>query len=561
MFFSGQIKNQFFALATLFFTFTFSISQSSAQTPNWLWANSAGSSLYDYGIGVCNDNNGNTYSTGYFRESITFGDITLTDVGGFDIFVVKYDPNGNVLWANSYGGTSLDFVNNMSINADNHIVITGAFRSESISFGSFTLTNPNAGDGANCFYVMKIDTDGNVLWATTANCDSNCSGSDVDINSNGDIVVTGNFSGNTVTFGSITLTNSYQFADDFFIVKYNSAGEVLWAKGYGGNSEDTGIGVVFDNTGNINFIGAFSSSEITLGVTTYINSGGYDYLLVQFGSEGNISWMRNAQGNGDDFAQDIDVDNDNNIFITGNFSGLFVSFSGLELTGNSSLNIFTIKYDNGGNPEWVISPQGDQNDESYAITVDKDGNCLITGTFESSILSFDGSISITNNNLEYGDVFVAKINNDGIVNWATATGGNDLDYGLSISTNNEGNAFITGVFYSTSIAFGANTLVNANSSNNSPDYFIAKLNSTVGIDDKPIEQRSLIYPNPVVDNFNITTEEKSIIKLYSENGILLKTRNLDIGNNLIDVSTYKPGIYFVRIMVNDKVMNDKFIKR
>ncbi|PLX03530.1 MAG: hypothetical protein C0595_06805 [Marinilabiliales bacterium] len=176
MFFSGQIKNQFFALATLFFTFTFSISQSSAQTPNWLWANSAGSSLYDYGIGVCNDNNGNTYSTGYFRESITFGDITLTDVGGFDIFVVKYDPNGNVLWANSYGGTSLDFVNNMSINADNHIVITGAFRSESISFGSFTLTNPNAGDGANCFYVMKIDTDGNVLWATTANCDSNCSG-------------------------------------------------------------------------------------------------------------------------------------------------------------------------------------------------------------------------------------------------------------------------------------------------------------------------------------------------------------------------------------------------
>jgi hypothetical protein len=158
-------------------------------------------------------------------------------------------------------------------------------------------------------------------------------------------------------------------------------------------------------------------------------------------------------------------------------------------------------------------------------------------------------------------MFVAKINNDGIVKWATATGGNDMDYGQSISTNNEGNAFITGVFYSTSIAFGANTLTNSNSSNNSPDFFITKLNSTVGIDDKPIEQRSLIYPNPVVDNFNITTEEKSIIKLYSENGIMLKTRNLDIGNNLIDVSTYKPGIYFIRMIVDDKVLIDKFIKR
>lgn len=561
MYLSRQIKTQYSTLISLVFILSFWISQSSAQTPNWVWAKSAGSSSYEYGNGVCNDNSGNTYSTGYFSESITFGDITLTDVGGSDIFVVKYDPNGNVLWANSYGGSSLDFANNMAINSDNHIVITGAFRSESISFGSFTLTNPNSGNGADCFYILKIDSNGNVLWAKTANCDSNCVGKDVDINDNGEIVVTGNFSGNSVSFGSITLPNFYQFATDFFIVKYNSQGEVLWAKGFGGNSYDIGIGVVFDNNGNINFIGAFSSYEISLGVTTYINSGGYDYLVVQFGSEGNISWMRNAQGDGDDFAQDIDVDNENNIFITGDFSGLFVSFSGIELTGNSSLNIFTIKYSNGGNPEWVLSPLGNQNDESYGLTVDKDGNCLITGTFESSVLSFDGSVSITNSSAEYGDMFVAKINKDGNVNWASSVGGNDSDYGQAISTNNEGNAFISGVFYSTSITFGSSTLVNSNSSNNSPDYFIAKLNSTVGINDYPFEKSSLIYPNPVVDKFNIVTQEESTIKIYSQNGILLKSTNLDVGNNLIDISSYTPGIYIIRLVINDKVLVDKFIKK
>ncbi|PLX11920.1 MAG: hypothetical protein C0598_07060, partial [Marinilabiliales bacterium] len=489
-----------------------------------------------------------------------FGDITLTDVGGSDIFVVKYNSNGDVLWANSYGGTALDFSNNMAINGDNHIVITGAFRSESITFGSFTLTNPNAADGANSFFVLKLDSNGNVLWATTAACDSNCGGTDVDINDNGDIVVTGNFSGNSVSFGSFTLTNFYQFADDFFIVKYNSLGEVLWAKGYGGNSYDLGIGVAFDNNGGINFIGAYSSNEIVLGVTTYFNTGGYDYLIIRLGSEGNINWMRNAIGDGDDFPQDIDVDNDGNVFITGNFSGSYVSYSGIELTGNGSLNIFTLKYDNGGNPEWVLSPQGDQNDESYALTIDKDGNCLITGTFESGVLTFDASNSITNSNIEYGDVFVAKINSDGIVNWATSVEGNDSDYGQAISTNNEGNAFITGTFYSTSITFCGSTLVNANTSNNSPDYFIAKINSTVGINDILIEESNFIHPNPVLDNFNIVVKDKSSIMLYSQNGILLQSEILDVGNNTIDISNYRPGIYIVRLMSNDKVLIDKFVK-
>jgi len=561
MFFSNQIQKQYSNLFSLILIFTFSISLSYAQTPNWIWAESAGGMSNDYGNGICNDNSGNTYSTGYFSESITFGEITLTDNGGSDIFIVKYDPNGNVLWANSYGGVALDFTNNMSINADNQIVITGAFRSESISFGTYTLTNPNSGDGADCFFVVKIDSNGNILWATTANCDSNCTGTDIDINDNGDVVVTGNFFGNSVTFGSVTLNNFYQFASDFFIVKYNSQGEVLWAKGFGGNSYDLGIGVAFDNTGKINFIGAFSSNEITVGITTFANSGGYDYLIVQFGPDGNISWLRNALGDGDDFAVDIDVDNDDNIFITGDFSGSSVSFSGIEIIGNGSLNIFTLKYSNGGNPEWVVAPQGDQNDESYGLTVDKDGNCLITGTFESSVLSFDGSVSITNSNAEYGNMFVAKINNDGIVNWATSTGGNDSDYGQGITTNNEGNAFITGTFYSTSITFGSSTLVNNGGSSNSADFFIAKLNSTVGINDKPIENSSFVHPNPVIDKFNIVTKEKSIIKVYSQNGVLLKSKNLDVGDNLIDVSTCKTGVYIVRMITKDKVLTDKLIKK
>ncbi|PLX13953.1 MAG: hypothetical protein C0598_02420, partial [Marinilabiliales bacterium] len=71
MVFSGYIKSRFFLLAALMLTFIFCSHHSKAQSPNWLWAKSAGSTYYDYGNGVCNDNNGNTYSTGYFSQSIT----------------------------------------------------------------------------------------------------------------------------------------------------------------------------------------------------------------------------------------------------------------------------------------------------------------------------------------------------------------------------------------------------------------------------------------------------------------------------------------------------------
>lgn len=249
--------------------------------PNWSWASSAGGSSSDYGKGICTDINGNIYTTGYYNESITIGNITLTGEGFEDIFLVKYNSQGDVIWAISFGGTSSDFANKIATDAIGNILITGSFRSENIIFGTTILTNPNTGNGSDAFFITKINPDGNVLWAQTASNDSNCWGSDVTTDSDGNVIVTGSFDGFSTTFGIITLNNTSQTFTDLFIVKYSASGEVLWAQSFGGNSYDYGSGLATDNNGNIILIGIYESNAITFGVTTLSNSGGIDYFMVQ----------------------------------------------------------------------------------------------------------------------------------------------------------------------------------------------------------------------------------------------------------------------------------------
>ncbi|MBI3502643.1 MAG: SBBP repeat-containing protein, partial [Bacteroidetes bacterium] len=116
----------------------------SAQSPAYLWAQHAGGTSYDEGRSIATDANGNVLVTGIFQSStITFGTTTLTNAnaGYPDIFIVKYDASGNVLWAKSAGGTSADYGYGIAADANGNVLVTGYFLSPAITFGTTTLTN------------------------------------------------------------------------------------------------------------------------------------------------------------------------------------------------------------------------------------------------------------------------------------------------------------------------------------------------------------------------------------------------------------------------------------
>ena len=206
-----------------------------AQFPGWQWSkNGSSSDVADIGHSVTMDASGNVYVTGYFESaSITFGSITLTnaDYTGTtaDIFVVKYDPSGTVLWANSYG-EDMSSERGNGISADpttGDIYFTGYFWSSTITFGSTTLTNAGMCD----MFVVKCNSASTVLWAINAggtNVDNSLA---ISTDATGDVSVAGYFGGATITFGSTTLTNASSGTADLFVVKYNSAGDV-YATGF-----------------------------------------------------------------------------------------------------------------------------------------------------------------------------------------------------------------------------------------------------------------------------------------------------------------------------------------
>jgi hypothetical protein len=129
---------------------------------NWLWAESAGGTDSVCGRSIAVDGEGNSYVTGNFKGTTTFGSATLTSIGKSDIFVAKADKNGKWLWAKSAGGPSSDGGLSIAIGNEGNSYVTGYFgRDPDFStaiFGDITLTS----NGWEDIFVAKLEKDDSV---------------------------------------------------------------------------------------------------------------------------------------------------------------------------------------------------------------------------------------------------------------------------------------------------------------------------------------------------------------------------------------------------------------
>jgi len=204
---------------------TFLSVASYAQVPSWEWARSAGGTKSEIGQSIAVDRSGNSYLTGVFDSpSITFGSYTLMNTGSSDIYVVKYDTYGNVLWAASAAGLDLDAPRSIAVDASGNAYITGNFYSPTLTFGSYTLTN----SGVHLF-LAKFDSNGNVAWAKSAGGTAAEYATSVAVDSFGNPYLTGYADNSIITFDTINLVNT-----GVFIVKYDFNGNALWAHTAGG---------------------------------------------------------------------------------------------------------------------------------------------------------------------------------------------------------------------------------------------------------------------------------------------------------------------------------------
>ncbi len=240
-------------------------------TGNWLWVKTFdGEDLQKENRLAIDDENNLYVAGGFHGTNRTFGADIISSIGEIDLFVVKYDQNGNHIWTRNTGSTLSDRIDGICFGADKMLYVTGEFR-DSIPFGNDTLKN-NGGPSGKDIFVARLSKSGEWKWAKKAGSNS---GSDRGIsicsNSQHNIFVTGQYRGNAKFGGSIeisSLTDSVQV----FVAAIDTLGKWRWALSGGTLNEDRGTGIIADNNCNVYSVGYFDGAYVfdTTGILSSI---------------------------------------------------------------------------------------------------------------------------------------------------------------------------------------------------------------------------------------------------------------------------------------------------
>ncbi len=354
-----------------------------------VWAKRAGGTSSDSGAGIALDGAGNSYVTGAFIGSATFGpgetnETTLTSAGDDDIFVAKYDASGDLVWAKRAGGTGFDAGIGIAVDGSGNSYVTGFFQG-SATFGpgetnETTLTSAGISD----IFVAKYDASGDLVWAKRAGGTSRDSGEGIAVDGSGHSYVTGYFE-DSATFGPGE-TNETTLAGagdrDIFVAKYDASGDLVWAKRAGGTSFDGGgQGIAVDGAGNSYITGrfqgsaAFSAGETN--ETTLTSAGISDIFVAKYDASGDLLWANRAGGTSTDFGSGIAADGAGNSYVTGGFADSATFGPGetneTTLTGAGGNDIFVAKYDASGALVRAKRAGGTSSDGGQGIAVDDSG--------------------------------------------------------------------------------------------------------------------------------------------------------------------------------------------
>lgn len=539
-------------LATVLFIISLQVVFS--QVPAWNWGRSASGNSTDEASTVTTDTFGNVYISGYYSsDSIIIGNVILKNEGlSFnDLFIAKYDPSGNLVWAQRFGGSSNDRGTSITTDQAGNIYLTGYFYSPTIVFGKDTLRNAgNVGD----IFVVKFDQAGTILWSKREGGAGLEIPHSILVDGNNNIIVAGRFSSNSITFGSTTLLQAGSM--DAFIVKYNASGNVLWAQGAGGGTNDEAYSLGADHSGNI-YVAGYFTQPANFGTIKLTSAGISDAFLAKYDPSGNIVWARRAGGEGDDRAVALKTDTSGNSYVTGFYTNDSISFGSILIADEAVDNSFVAKYDSDGNVVWAKGLGGDIEAEGLAVF---NSNIYICGTFNADTLNYGSSSLICEGSTDF---FLLNCDTNGNPKWVAkqTSGGESGENARSVEVDGAGNVIVSGGFRSEPIFFGTSEL----NSNRGFDLFLAKLGSAPnGISDFKNSGNFIIYPNPGNGRFTLQSNSNvSSIEIYDITGRKIFSKNLNgrQASEQINIVGAPSGIYFVKVYEEQTSKTKKLILR
>ncbi len=364
---------------------------------NRLWSTYYGGTSYEWGYSIATDVSGNVYMAGMTTSSfgIAHNGFQNTISGGFDGFLVKFDANGNRLWATYYGGLNDDRVYTVATDASDNVYIAGITGTiYGIASGGFQNTY---GGGSSDAFLVKFDTNGNRLWSTYYGGNGYDQGYSVITDASENVYLSG-YTDGTNGIASGGFQNTLAGNNDAFLVKFDSDGNRLWATYYGGIDDDKGgFGLATDASENIYMTGYTNSvAGIAFEGFQNIHGGGdYDAFLVKFDENGSRIWATYYGGTANEEAYSIATDAAENVYLSGDsYSANGIAFLGYQDNLAGLENEFIVRFDSSG-VRYCATYYGQAHDEEGRIILDRLGNSYMVGYTESDSAISSGGFQNT----------------------------------------------------------------------------------------------------------------------------------------------------------------------
>lgn len=401
------------------------------------------------------------YTAGYFNSTFSFAGISQSTNGISDIFVARSEANGASDWMFTGGSAGPDRANALAVSDNNQTAVTGYF-SHNADFGGQILASNNTSQD---FFVLLLDSDGEMLWVRNFGGELGDTGFGIDFDTNGNILVTGQFRGTIdfdgTVFTSTTLPDGTALSFDTFVLKLSPDGDIMWAKHGQNAGESRGLDISSDNEGNVLVCGQFSDT------LTFDQTHNNDILnaafVVKFDEDGNELWFRRFTSS-QTIAYALATDSQNEIYVTGDNIGpmLFFSPDGNQYFATDyTYNLFLARFSADGDLQWLTNNGSENPVSSKAIALDDSDSPYIAGTFNCLFDEYAEPLGTgVFYSLGWRDVFISKFDTAGERLWSRnmASNGDALCSAIAIKQSNL--PVIAGGFADHFVVTNANTFEN-----------------------------------------------------------------------------------------------------
>lgn len=568
-------------LRTVYATYSLSLATLPATHAQTAWIAEIKGSGWDSMYDMALDANGNAVVCGRFEGTTDFdptaGVFNITSNGGIDGFVAKYDPNGQLLWAGRIGGSDFDMFEALAIDDAGNIALYGWFTGTAdLDPTTGVQTTVSAGQRDGC--VIKLDANGNLLWAFALENANQCYDGDIAFSPmNGDVVVTGYYE----TSIDLDPNGSYVLNVDMdgiveentiFMARYDANGNFIWGNKLPGSAYPH---VSLSNASGSEVINwcvsgkdqSTSPSDLDPGpgfVQPVAGSNGspMEYVIVaQYDASGNYLWSdvtatyySSAGSNPPDVhVWAFETDAAGNIHVGGSihldystYTPNQASIAHLGLTRDG----FVLRYNSTGSLTWEKMVGGPDLDDEFVadVTVDASGDVWIVAGLRTSADVNIGGPSVVLGALQETDIVVVHYDASGNYLWHGAVGGDWYDSGTRLDFWN-GDAVLAGSYAtfggtadlditSTTTAFVADGLY---------DGFITRFTPSITTDlNGPGTQgQGVVFPNPASDRITLNgTPTNASVEVFDALGQRIHSARA----STIDVSAWSNGVYYLRML-------------